>query len=459
MSRNIKILIGFIITVVIFAGAVVILRLTEPKDDNTDDSTSTTQSKLVYELNADDIESIEISNDSGEYTVIKSGDSYKIKGIEDYKLSSNYISSITGGLSSIIATKVVEENAKDIDRFGIDNPTATATVDFKGTKERTYTVKIGDTAINGDVYFMVDGDSTVYTGQSDQFAALSYDKLQTLDTTMISAEEGAEVNKLSYTTTDGKYLVVFEKKGTGDSAVMEMTSPVSAEVNTTTLDTYINEIKALSAESVLAVDATDEQIEHFGLDKPYFTFSTTIGDKEYTVKVSEATAGYYVCMLNDIKELYKVKTESLELPSKNPQSILRKSLISFDITKSEKLKLTANGVTDNFIFGMNDSNVVTVDYNGKSVDAAYYKDLFIYLMNAPMGEFCTEERKNAEEVAAFAFTQKDGTSFSLRFFTDDEGCYVVENGKPVFTTEKSYIDTLLKNIEAFRRSDEIQQLW
>ena len=69
MKKNTKIILGSVIGIVVLGAATLALVLTQPKSDNADSGTSSSKTVSVTDYTADDISTLTISNESGEYTI------------------------------------------------------------------------------------------------------------------------------------------------------------------------------------------------------------------------------------------------------------------------------------------------------------------------------------------------------------------------------------------------------
>ena len=73
MKKNTKIILGSVIGIAVLGAATLALVLTQPKSDNADSGTSSSKTVSVTDYTADDISTLTISNESGEYTINRLG--------------------------------------------------------------------------------------------------------------------------------------------------------------------------------------------------------------------------------------------------------------------------------------------------------------------------------------------------------------------------------------------------
>ena len=94
MSSGVKGLIAGVAVLALLGGGVAAMKLTEPKNDSSGESSvsSETEEKAIYSGNADDIKSIEVTNDNGGFTIKRTaaasgdtGSTFAVEGLENIK--------------------------------------------------------------------------------------------------------------------------------------------------------------------------------------------------------------------------------------------------------------------------------------------------------------------------------------------------------------------------------------
>ena len=73
MKKNTKIILGSVIGIAVLGAATLALVLTQPESDNADSGTSSSETVSVTDYTTDDISTLTISNESGEYTINRLG--------------------------------------------------------------------------------------------------------------------------------------------------------------------------------------------------------------------------------------------------------------------------------------------------------------------------------------------------------------------------------------------------
>ena len=185
MSGTVKGLIAGIAAIVVLGGGIAALKLTEPKPDTgvPDPSVSYSDNLTIYNGNANDIKSISVKNTNGGYKLIRTAEvtetkmpEYKIEGLENVKLNDTIVGSLPANVATLEALKVIEEDAADMSKYGLDKSDIEATIEFDGENAKTVTLVVGNDTAEGNVYVALKGEKTVYTVSSSSVSSYVYEK-------------------------------------------------------------------------------------------------------------------------------------------------------------------------------------------------------------------------------------------------------------------------------------------
>lgn len=89
--------------------------LTQPKDDTADSDTSSDTSVSITDYETDDISTLTVTNESGEYTINRLGkEKWGIDSIPEALANSSSYSNAMSSAGGMSAKQVVEENATDL---------------------------------------------------------------------------------------------------------------------------------------------------------------------------------------------------------------------------------------------------------------------------------------------------------------------------------------------------------
>jgi hypothetical protein len=115
----------------------------------------------VKSFNKDKIVKIELNNSKGLISFSKSGTEWKMAAPKDYKLDKVSTDSFIKGIIDIKADDIVEQNAKDLDKYGLIKPSAKVIVNSTGGAN-TIIMLGGESPIGGAYYLKTSDSSTVY---------------------------------------------------------------------------------------------------------------------------------------------------------------------------------------------------------------------------------------------------------------------------------------------------------
>ncbi|WHH60237.1 DUF4340 domain-containing protein [Petroclostridium sp. X23] len=151
-----------VVVLVLLGGAYYFISQNKSKDQSGENKTIT-----LFEMNKDKISEININNATGDLIFKKQGDDWVIEGASDVKLDQVKIESMVWDVTFIEAEQVVEENAQDLDKFGLKTPGAAVTI--RSADQSDATLLIGDKLPSKTGYYVKMKDSQgVYTMASSK---------------------------------------------------------------------------------------------------------------------------------------------------------------------------------------------------------------------------------------------------------------------------------------------------
>ena len=126
------------------------------------DAENTEAKKIsVKSFNKDKVAKIELNNAKGLISFSKNGATWKMVEPKDYKLDKVSTDSFIKGVINVKADDIVEENTKDLDKYGLIKPSAKIIV--KLTDGTNTIISLGSESPIGGAYYLKTSDSnTVY---------------------------------------------------------------------------------------------------------------------------------------------------------------------------------------------------------------------------------------------------------------------------------------------------------
>ena len=488
MKKNTKIILGSVIGLAVLGAATLALVLTQPKDDTADSGTSSDTSVSITDYETDDISTLTIKNESGEYTINRLGkEKWGIDSIPEALANSSSYSTAMSSAGGMSAKQVVEENATDLAKYGFDNPTATVKMTFKDNKAEDITCLIGIKYEGENSWYVkTDKSDTVYlvANSGVSFAMnneLSYVNKSTLIASFDS--ENDTVNRIRIERKDLEKDIVLDKlpeeteKEFSSTYVGYAMSSHNGILADDELDkNVVYGLYGISASDVFAVSPTDEQKKQAGLDDPDCTVTMvsnedtvtklTIGSAVYTVTKNDETGeeiktitGYYG-MLSDKDAIYVFSPDSLPWLTATPEGMLYKLFLTPYIYYLDGVTIydSDRKAYDFKITGDADDSSCT--YDGKEVDSAKFKSFYQYLLSAYAEQIYIEDLTDDNKFIAgvtYDHREEGKENDVVEFYASesDRTCIIVVNGDVRYKVRQIYATRLLENLNALLTGGEI----
>lgn len=488
MKKNTKIILGSVIGLAVLGAATLALVLTQPKDDNADSSTSSDTSVSITDYETDDISTLTISNESGEYTINRLGkEKWGIDSIPEALANSSSYSNAMSSAGGMSAKQVVEEDAADLAKYGFDKPTATIKMTFKDNKADDITCLVGIKYEGENSWYVkTDKSNTVYLVSNSGVSFAMNDELSYVNKSTLVASYDSEndtVNRVRVERKDLEKDIVLDKlpeeteKEFSSTYVAYAMSSHNGILADDELDKkVIYGLFGISASDVFAVSPTDEQKKQAGLDDPDCTVTMvsnedtvtklTIGSAVYTVTKNDETGeeiktitGYYG-MLSDKDAIYVFSPDDLPWLTVTPENILYKLFLTPYIYYLDGVTIydSDRKAYDFTITGDADKSSFT--YEGKEVDSAKFKAFYQYLLSAYAEQIYLDDLTDDNKfIAGITYDHREEGKENdvVEFYSSesDRTCIIVVNGDVRYKVRQVYATRLLENLNALLSGGEI----
>ena len=471
MKKNTKIILGSVIGIAVLGAATLALVLTQPESDNADSGTSSNKNVSVTDYTTDDISTLTISNESGEYTINRLGkEKWGIDSIPEALANSSAYSTAMSSAGGIGAKQIVEENATDLAKYGFDKPTATVKMTFKDNSWYVKTDK-------SDTVYLVANSGVSFAMNSE----LSYVNKATL--TAAYDSENDKVNRVRIERKDLDKDIVLdklpeetEKEFSSTYVAYEMSSHNNILADDELDKEVIYGLFGISASDVFAVSPTDEQKKQAGLDDPNCTVTMvsnketvtklTLGSAVYTVTKNDETGeeiktitGYYG-MLSGKDAIYVFSPDSLPWLTATPENMLYKLFLTPYIYYLDGVTIydSDRKAYDFTITGDADKSSFT--YEGKEVDSAKFKAFYQYLLSAYAEQIYLDDLTGDNKFIAgvtYDHREEGKENDVVEFYASesDRTCIIVVNGDVRYKVRQIYATRLLENLNALLSGGEI----
>ncbi len=260
---------------------------------------------MYSSIKREDMESIEISNQTGKYKLVKNADlTFSIEGYEGVALDETVVSSLVTTCGSTLSKVKVMDNApaEKLKEYGLDKPAAYWIV--TDTAGKQYMVYVGRELLTGGGYYC-------------RFAGR--DSVYVLDTTVadtvlqprekyvvpyilfgVSTDDYYTVDNFTVYRKKDKFIsigLVDKEEQTNPDALAEniVTYPVPYQPDSETFFGILTSFSAFTADSTYKLGYDESDLHECGLDDPDYTVSFEYGGKTYFFFASDdGDGGYYV---------------------------------------------------------------------------------------------------------------------------------------------------------------------
>lgn len=516
LTKSVKSVIIAAGVLLVLGVVLMILMLTAPKDegqssDSGSSVTSTVQTIDITKQSPESVLKLSVSNESGSYTferqkrVVSSTDSAgnvtsedeyywtsaDLKGVPQ---SDTTVRNLMNNLASLAAKSVVEEEAEDLEKYGLTDPQATAEVSFEDGSVIKMNFGIQNPANTSTAYCTTEGSNKVYLVNyySVSGAYSSVNRYANLVLTELYNGDGS--NELDYLKIQRKDLDedieirfmfdVAEDAEKEDSVISTFNThrfvkPFTAEIDITTGKEVCNAMYGLTMSFCEYLEQTDENMKACGMDDPFVRMTFKFDGKIRTLllgneiidetesgtesKPSLTTITGYYAVLEGVPGIYSLAKDSAPWYTFKVSDLISKRPISPYIYTVESITIT---VPDGeFKFDIDGENKKFY-YGTQAVKDADFKKLYQQLISS-IGEEMYTEQTNTAPTATVKFRYKSeyvdtyGTEEDvLEFISDGGRKYIINlNGRTFFKIREIYVTRLIENVDALINGGTVNYDW
>ena len=423
-----------VVIVALLGGAYFLISKNKAADNSTEGPA--TETIKLTEYTSDQIESLTLQNPDGTFVIVKKDTDWVLSSPTDINADSSVLSGIVINAASVIADKLVEENAQDLSIYGLDKPVL---VKMKVRDGNETTLEIGSmTPTKGGYYTRISGENKVYV-----VGSYTAEKL-------ITGRNGLRVKTLFNITSDLINRLNMERKDQNVfSANMDsennwtMTQPIKGSVNASALSPML---EALANAAVTEfVEDKPSDLSKYGLDAPSyaFDFSTTTAGAFKLLLGDEKTKGSEIYGKLDGKdEVFAIDSSAFTFLDKPLKEIVDVFAYIVNIDQVTKIDLTMDGKTTHMTLdvykdaeGKSDSDKDKFTVDGKDAsgkdenDDQPFRKFYQSLIGISLDEIDVAGVPSGTPEVSISYTLKSGTMKVEYISKDANYYYVVRNGE------------------------------
>lgn len=358
MKRNTKYFIALLVVVVLLSGILAgLLKLQKPKESSSAAVSSTDQIS-VLDKTAGEVKSIQVTNESGTYTLLPQLPSetqstasasstatspqitFTVQELSGLPIDSTRTEQAAQSGYQLTATENLGKQ-ENLEQFGLKTPKATVKTTFENGTAFSYT--IGNVSPeNNELYYILANDTVYIVDVNTNLLQGKESYVSTAVLQFTSQNTVPTFTKLRMEGTAMQVPVSFDKVEEGYT----LTQPYTAQADSDKTAAIVDMLTSLNAESVVAIHPTAAQLKQYGLDSPANQLSFTTGGKEYTLLSGKKEGEYRCVMLKGVDVVYKVGESTLKgwVDVKAPFDLRSKYVLMNNIETVKQVTVTAGSV-------------------------------------------------------------------------------------------------------------------
>ena len=484
MSKQMKSLAIALGCLVVLAGALVavrfLLKSSEPQGNDPLDNVADLIN--VVSGSSEDIEHITVKNPSGEYSVIYRKDSFgaKVWYIEDL-LEAQPVSGSGSAVASACANINAEEqfeNVTDLAQYGLDSPKATAEVKYSDGSSRT--VYFGSAVPSDGGYYMNTSEDkgTVYVlsaSSSDVFFRSLGDFLNL----QITAYEDAVMAGITRFQMEGALLEepIDIVKPSEESEIAKLgfnlydiVSPIRMEMKADVTTNLTRALMGVTAESVVAVHPTEEELATYGMAEPQYVLTVTHPDwEEPLVLKTSRVNGITYLMKNREPVIFSMGSTGVLWHGWQLEDMMSNMVIMPRLGDLKTVRVTLEGTTYEFAVetaiseekgteGQMMPTKVTLD--GRELNLDNFKVFYQLMLNCVVNSRSDGAETEEAAVLTYEYVYRDGKSDVVAFIpAGNRRMYLALNGAPDYFIKDTYYDKVAEELPKLLSDQQVSIDW
>lgn len=438
--------------------------------------------EVILELAAEDVTAL-----SWEYGETKlafhKNEGWKYDDDEAFPVSEAKMDELLGLFESFGVSFIIE-NVEDYVQYGLDKPTCSIHIE---TEEETYEIELGDYSTMDERRYVSIGDGNVYLVSADPMDTY---EIELKD--MILHDETPDIDQADEITFAGKenYGITYQEESDAaynedDVYFVNSSEDGYLPLDTDTVESYLSAIGSLGLTNYVSYNASEEELEAYGLDDPELTVTIQYmapiealeADSSTGEETEEESKTFELHVSRSAEEKAKAEEESPEEETVSDEAVpayvqIGDSQIVYEITETEYESLMAvayDELRHQKIFWADFDKVIQVEISleGKNYtltsreeedttkwfygeDAVTIDGFQTALASLTATEFKEAEINDKEEISLtlYLYDENYETVQIGLYRQDGESCMAVIDGKPTALVARSEVVDLVEAVNA-----------
>ncbi|NOZ64583.1 MAG: DUF4340 domain-containing protein [Caldiserica bacterium] len=406
----------------------------------------------IFQLGKDTFRELSLNSKEKKWKLVKDGE-WEIVQPNKWEADQGKVESILEKLSNLVAERVVEKSPQDIEKYGLNKPSAEISFQAGG---KLYKLLVGKRSPISYQFYVKRADSPVVyvlSGYTLDKVTLSPQELR--ERRIIKLEK-EKVRKIALTSPAGK--IVLEKK----DGRWQITSPVETAGDEWEIEDMIDAIKSLRVKKFVEDEAKD--ISSYGLDKPALKVELWLGKSLVYKSVSfgKTEDDTVYAMKSGRDAIYAVDRKLQAKINKSLFALRDKNMLSFNLDEVKGITITDEG--RNFSLYKEKDTWEMKKPEEKKIEKEKVENVLLVVKDLEARSFLEEQGKNLDKYGlskpsiSLTITLQKGEKTLLlgKVFKDKQGekVYAKVSDKPqVFSVNKYVVDNLKEKIEELNKKD------
>lgn len=320
---------SFAVLLVILIGLGAYLYFVESKRTPGDDEEKRDR---VFAVESEAIDEITVRAESGERTIMrKTGNDWQIVEPAAVKPDAAEVSSLTSNLASLEIQRVLDENAANLEEYGLEPPRFD--VAFKAGGQEHRLLLGAKTPPGSDLYARLDNQTRVFLVPAHVESTFNQTTFELRDKSILGIDRDA-IDRLEVRSGATAYELSKQEDG------WTLTQPITAPADFSVVNNLINRLTSAQMQSVVAAPG-----KH-GLDNPSASVRVGAGGARATLRIGGAAGdGAVYAKTESHPEIFTIESSLLDELKKTPSDYRQKDLFNARTFNATRVEVTRAGET------------------------------------------------------------------------------------------------------------------
>ena len=447
MIKQYKTALLFLGVIAVLLAAVFGMKYLKPSGDEPQNTIVPREQKEIFSVAREDIKTIAVQNPDDAYTFAYEGEEAKVLNRDFAQVDSFKLDSTALEFTSLKADETVFEETEEFAKFGLSNPQANVVLTDHTGKATKFL--LGDKSPSGGgYYFAIEGAKAVYI-LPEYKGEIFLRKLDYYRKGTSIAVDTEKVTRIDISGKNKNMELSFLRNNVAEGAhntfsVFSMTTPYQADAEGSEISSILEAVSGFTIEEYVEDDAKD--LSKYGFDQ--YAIHITQGEQTDRLYFGNEYGDKIYIRINDSRNIYGIKKAPFAFLQAEPIKFISSMFYikNLDTVESIDYREPLNQVSAVFRIKKLDEESHEVTINGKAMDEARFKALYIEIISLTM-KGPINGVTPGEPILEYRFTFHDGTSDTVQYFQADERRIAISvNGKIQFYLNRSDLTAKMDTI-------------